>query len=270
MIRYIPSLLCAIKRSRATGCTLLVAPGQLTLPGDIQAVMEEWLEVTKMDYKLFMQAMIKFVLGFVIIALLIFIPAGTLRYWNAWLFMGLLFVPMFAAGIILMIKNPDLLRKRLNAKEKEPEQKKVIVINGMMFICGFVTAGLNYRFEWFLLPKWIVAVAAVIFLAAYALYGEVLRENTYLSRTVEIQENQKVIDTGLYGIVRHPMYFSTILLFLSMPLVLGSLLSFAVFLIYPIIMAKRIKNEEQVLEKGLSGYLAYKNKVKYRVFPFIW
>ena len=223
-----------------------------------------------MDKKLFMQAITKFAFGFIIIALLLFIPAGTLNYWNAWLFMGILFVPMFIAGIILMINNPDLLRKRLNAKEKEDEQKRVLLLGGIMFNCGFVVSGLNYRFEWVILPKWIIVVATIIFLLAYVLYAEVLRENVYLSRTVEIQENQKVIDTGLYGIVRHPMYSSTILLFLSMPLVLGSLFAFVIFLVYPVIIAKRIRNEEQVLERGLAGYLEYKNKVKYKVIPFIW
>ena len=223
-----------------------------------------------MDKKLFIQAITKFVFGFIIIALLLFIPAGTLNYWNAWLFIGILFVPMFIAGIILMIKNPDLLRKRLNAKEKEDEQKTILLLGGIMFICGFVVSGLNYRFEWVILPKWIIVVATIIFLFAYVLYAEVLRENAYLSRTVEIQENQKVIDTGLYGIVRHPMYSSTILLFLSMPLVLGSLFAFVIFLVYPIIIAKRIRNEEQVLERGLTGYSEYKNKVKYKVIPFIW
>ena len=223
-----------------------------------------------MDKKLFMQAITKFAFGFIIIALLLFIPAGTLNYWNAWLFMGILFVPMFIAGIILVIKNPDLLRKRLNEKEKEDEQKMVLLLGGIMFICGFVVSGLNYRFEWVILPKWIIVVATIIFLLAYVLYAEVLRENVYLSRTVEIQENQKVIDTGLYGIVRHPMYSSTILLFLSMPLVLGSLFAFIIFLVYPVIIAKRIRNEEQVLERGLVGYSEYKNKVKYKVIPFIW
>jgi len=223
-----------------------------------------------MDKKLFMQAITKFAFGFIIIALLLFIPAGTLNYWNAWLFMGILFVPMFIAGIILMIKNPDLLRKRLNAKEKEDEQKMVLLLGGIMFICGFVVSGLNYRFEWVILPKWIIVVATIIFLLSYVLYAEVLRENVYLSRTVEIQENQKVIDTGLYGVVRHPMYSSTILLFLSMPLVLGSLFAFIIFLVYPVIIAKRIRNEEQVLERGLAGYLEYKHKVKYKVIPFIW
>ena len=223
-----------------------------------------------MDEKLFIQAITKFVLGFIIIAFLLFISAGTLKYWNAWLFIGILFIPMLIVGIILMIKNPDLLRKRLNAKEKEDEQKRVLMLGGIMFISGFIVSGLNYRFQWIILPKGIIVVATIIFLLSYMLYAEVLRENVYLSRTVEVQENQKVIDTGLYGIVRHPMYSSTILLFLSMPLVLGSLFSFFIFLIYPVIMVKRIRNEEQVLERGLSGYSEYKNRVKYRIIPFIW
>ena len=223
-----------------------------------------------MDKKLFIQAITKFTFGFIIIALLLFIPAGTLNYLNAWLFIGILFVPMFIVGIILMIKKTDLLRKRLNSKEKEAEQVILLVIGGVMFICGFVISGLNYRFKWIILSKWIVFVASIIFLFAYVLYAEVLRENMYLSRIIEVQENQKVIDTGLYGIVRHPMYSSTILLFLSIPLVLGSLLSFLIFLIYPVIIAKRITNEEQVLEQGLKGYSEYKNKVKYKVIPFIW
>ena len=223
-----------------------------------------------MDKKLFIQAITKFTFGFIIIALLLFIPAGTLNYLNAWLFIGILFVPMFIIGIILMIKNPDLLRKRLNSKEKEAEQGILLLLGGVMFICGFVVAGLNYRFEWIILPKYIVYIGTIIFLLAYVLYAEVLRENMYLSRIIEIQENQKVIDTGIYGIVRHPMYLSTILLFLSIPLVLGSLFSFLIFMIYPFIIAKRIKNEEKVLEQGLKGYLEYKEKVKYRVIPFIW
>ena len=223
-----------------------------------------------MDKKLFIQAITKFSFGFIIIALLLFIPAGTLNYLNAWLFIGILFVPMFIVGIILMIKNPDLLRKRLNSKEKEAEQGILLLLGGVMFICGFVVAGLNYRFEWIILPKYIVFIAAIIFLLAYVSYAEVLRENMYLSRIIEIQENQKVIDTGLYGIVRHPKYLSTILLFLSIPLVLGSLLSFLIFMIYPFIIAKRIKNEEKVLEQGLKGYLEYKEKVKYKMIPFIW
>ena len=223
-----------------------------------------------MDKKLFIQAITKFTFGFIIIALLLFIPAGTLNYLNAWLFIGILFVPMFIVGIILMIKSPDLLRKRLNSKEKESEQGILLMVCGVMFICGFVVSGLNYRFEWIILPKMIVFIATSIFLFGYLLYAEVLRENMYLSRIIEIEENQKVIDTGLYSIIRHPMYLSTILLFLSIPLVLGSLLSFLIFMIYPFIIAKRIKNEEQVLEQGLEGYWEYKKKVKYKVIPFIW
>ncbi len=223
-----------------------------------------------MDIKLFIQAVTKFIAGFIVVSLLLFIPAGTLDYWNAWIFIGILFIPMFIAGIILMVKNPALLRKRLNAKEKETDQKAVILFSGLMFISGFIISGVNYRFQWLILPKWIIIAATVVFLLAYLLYAEVLRENTYLSRTVEVQENQKVIDTGLYGIVRHPMYSSTILLFLSMPLVLGSFISFIIFCAYPFIIAKRINNEEQVLERELAGYSEYKNKVKYRIIPFIW
>ena len=223
-----------------------------------------------MDKKLFIQAITKFIVGFIIIALLLFIPAGTLNYWNAWIFICILFVPMFIVGIILMIKTPDLLRKRLNSKEKESEQGILLMVCGVMFICGFVVSGLNYRFEWIILPEMIVFIATSIFLFGYVLYAEVLRENMYLSRIIEIQENQKVIDTGLYSVIRHPMYLSTILLFLSIPLVLGSLFSFLIFLIYPVIIARRIRNEEQVLEEGLKGYSEYKKKVKYRVIPFIW
>ena len=223
-----------------------------------------------MDNKLFIQAMTKFILGFIVIALLLFIPAGTLDYWNAWLFIGILFIPMFMVGIILMIKNPDLLSKRLNSKENESEQKVLLLLGGIMFIGGFIVAGLNYRFQWMIIPKWMIIIATIIFLLAYLLYAEVLRENMYLSRIIEVQENQKVIDIGLYGIVRHPMYVSTILLFLSIPLVLGSLVSFLIFLAYPVIIVKRIRNEEQVLERGLEGYSEYKNKVKYKLIPFIW
>ena len=223
-----------------------------------------------MSIKLFFEAIIKFVFGVVLIGALIFWPANTLDYWNGWLFMVLLFIPMFIAGIVMMIKSPELLKKRLNAKEKEVKQKKVVLFSGLMFIVGFILAGLNYRFGWIILPKSIVIVASVIFLFAYILYAEVLRENAYLSRVIEVQENQKVIDTGLYGIVRHPMYAATILLFLAMPLVLGSIISFVIFLIYPVIIAKRIKNEEEVLEKDLEGYLEYKQKVKYKMIPFIW
>jgi len=223
-----------------------------------------------MNIKLFFQAIIKFILGVLIIGLLLFVPANTIYYWNGWLFMGLLFVPMFIGGFILMIKNPELLRKRLNAKETENEQKKVIAFSGLMFLVGFIIAGLNYKYNWIILPNVVVIISSILFILAYILYAEVLRENTYLSRTIEVQENQKVIDTGLYGIVRHPMYAVTILLFLTMPLILGSILSFVIFLVYPIIISKRIKNEEKVLEKELVGYTDYKKKVKYKVIPFIW
>ena len=223
-----------------------------------------------MDRKLFFAAIIKFLLGVVSIGSLIFIPAGTIEYWNGWLFMGLLFIPMFIAGIVLMAKNPDLLRRRLNSKEKEIEQKQVILFSGLMFLSGFILAGLNYRLGWIELPKAVVICASILFIIAYILYAEVLRENTYLSRTIEVQKNQKVVDTGLYGIVRHPMYAVTILLFLTIPLMLGSIISFGIFCVYPILIAKRIKNEEAVLEKELDGYIEYKKKVKYKVLPFIW
>jgi len=223
-----------------------------------------------MNVKLFFQAITKFILGVFIISLLLFIPAKTINYWNGWLLMGLLFIPMFIAGVIMMVKAPELLRKRLNVKEKENEQKNVIALSGLMFLVGFIIAGLNYRYRWIVIPNIVVIISSIIFLISYILYAEVLRENAYLSRTVEIQENQKVVDTGLYGIVRHPMYAVTILLFLSMPLILGSIISFMIFLVYPLIIAKRIKNEEKVLEKELIGYLEYKQKVKYKVIPFIW
>ena len=223
-----------------------------------------------MTKKLFISAIIKLVAGIVLLGLLLFFPAGSLSYWNGWLFMGLLFIPMFIAGIVLMIKNPDLLAKRLNAKEKESEQKSVILYSSIMFILGFVLAGLNYRFNWVMLPNIVVIISSILFIIAYILYAEVLRENTYLSRTIEVQEDQKVVDTGLYGIVRHPMYAVTILLFLSMPLILGSIISFIIFLIYPIIISKRIKNEEEVLERELKGYKEYKEKVKYKMIPFVW
>jgi len=223
-----------------------------------------------MSVKLFFQAIIKFSLGLVLVGALLFIPANTFDYWNAWLFIGLLFIPMFIVGIIMMIKKPELLEKRLNAKEKEMTQKMVVAFSGVMFIIGFIVAGLNYRYEWVVMPNVVVIVASAFFIIAYILYAEVLRENEYLSRTIEVQDNQKVIDTGLYGIVRHPMYAVTVVLFLSMPLVLGSLISFAIFLIYPVIIAKRIKNEESVLEKDLEGYIEYKEKVKYKMIPFIW
>lgn len=219
---------------------------------------------------LFYQAISKFILGAVVIGILIFLPAGTFHYWNAWLLIGILFVPMFFAGIVMMFKNPELLKKRLNAKEQQAEQNLVIEFSGLMFVTGFITAGLNFRFEWVMIPDWISWIAAVVFLFAYVLYAEILKENTYLSRTVEVQQGQRVIDTGLYGIVRHPMYSVTIVLFLSMPLVLGSIFSFAIFLVYPIIIAKRVENEEIVLEKGLEGYAEYKKAVKYKIIPFVW
>ena len=223
-----------------------------------------------MDIKLFSQAIIKYLLGVFIISILLFIPANTFNYWNGWLFMGLLFIPMFIAGIVMMKKSPELLKKRLNAKEKEKEQKQVLLFIGLMFLFGFIIAGLNYRYKWIVIPNSVVIISSIIFVIAYILYAEVLRENEYLSRTIEVQENQKVVDTGLYGIVRHPMYAATILLFLSMPLVLGSIISFVIFLVYPFIIAKRIKNEEEVLEKELDGYIEYKKKVRYKMIPFIW
>ena len=223
-----------------------------------------------MKMKLFVQAITKFILGVVLVGVLIFLPAGTIRYMNGWLLMGILFVPMFLAGIVMMFKNPGLLKSRLDAKEKQQEQNLVVKLSGLMFLGGFIVAGLGYRFGWYVLPKSIVVVASVLFLVAYILYAEVLRENTYLSRTIEVQENQKVIDTGLYGIVRHPMYSVTLLLFLSMPLVLGSVYSFLIFLTYPFIIAKRIRHEEAFLEEELDGYCEYKQRVKYRLIPFIW
>ena len=220
--------------------------------------------------KLFVSAILKFSLGVVLVGALIFLPAGTLAYFNGWLFMGILFIPMFLAGLVMMAKNPKLLESRLNAKEKQKEQDLVVKLSGLMFLAGFIVAGLGVRFGWYMLPKPVVIAFAVVFLIAYILYAEVLRENTYLSRTIEVQEGQTVVDTGLYGIVRHPMYSVTLLLFLSMPLVLGSVYSFVIFLAYPFIIAKRIKHEEEFLEKELKGYKEYKQKVKYRLIPFIW
>ena len=223
-----------------------------------------------MDAKLFSQAIVKFLSGLLLVGLLLFLPAGTFAFWQAWLLMGILFVPMFIAGLIMMKKSPVLLRKRLDAREEQSEQRAVIALSGLMFLAAFVVAGLNYRFGWIVLPDWVSYVSAVVFLLAYGLYGEVLRENVWLSRTVEVQENQKVIDTGLYGVVRHPMYMSTLLLFLAMPLVLGSVISLAIMLAYIPIIAKRIRNEEQVLESGLEGYTDYKKRVRYKVIPFVW
>lgn len=227
-------------------------------------------EMNAMDTKLFVQAVTKFLAGLLLVGLLLFLPAGTFAFWQAWLLIFILFVPMFIAGLIMMKNSPDLLRKRLNVKEEQTEQKTVILLSGLMFLAAFIAAGLNYRFGWIILPGAVSITAAIVFLAAYVLYAEVLRENIYLSRTVEVQENQKVIDTGLYGVVRHPMYMSTLLLFLAMPLVLGSVISFAIMLAYIPIIFMRIRNEEQVLEDGLEGYKEYKERVRYKVIPFIW
>lgn len=223
-----------------------------------------------MNWKLFIEALTKFLLGFLLVGALIFWPAGSLSFWQGWLLMGVLFVPMFIAGLVMIAKNPGLLRERLDAKEKEKEQKSVVGLSGLLFIASFILAGLNWRFQWLLLPDWAVYAAAAVFVICYLLYAEVLRENTYLSRTIKVQENQKVIDTGLYGIVRHPMYFATTLLFLAMPLVLGSPISFVIMLLYLPLIAKRIRNEEAVLEQGLEGYKEYKQRVRYRMLPFIW
>lgn len=223
-----------------------------------------------MKSNLLPQALTKFFLGLILMGALIFLPAWSLHYWQGWLLIGILFIPMFIAGLVMLVKNPELLQKRLNAKEGEKEQKTVVALSGILFIAAFVVAGLNWRFQWLVLPNWGVWTAASIFLACYLLYAEVLRENTYLSRTIEVQEHQKVIDTGLYGIVRHPMYTATTLLFLMMPLVLASPISFAIMLLYVPLIAKRIRNEEKVLEQGLEGYSDYKKRVKYKVIPFVW
>ena len=223
-----------------------------------------------MDAKLFFGALGKFFLGVLIVGALLFLPAGTFLFPQAWLFLGILFLPMVVAGIVMMIRNPELLRKRLNAREKEKEQKAVLLCSVLMFVFSFVVAGLNFRYSWIVLPPWVSYAAAGVFLAAYLFYAEVLRENVYLSRTVEVQADQKVIDKGLYGIVRHPMYMSTLFLFLAMPLVLGSVISFGIMLFYIPIVALRIKNEEKVLEEGLDGYTEYKKRVKYKVIPFVW
>ena len=223
-----------------------------------------------MNKSLLTQALIKLVSGLLLICILIFLPAGSFSFWQGWLFIGILFIPMLIAGVILMRKNPDLLRKRLDAKEKESEQRTVVAMSGFLFLAAFIIAGLNWRFGWWLIPDWAVWVAAGMFLCSYVLYAEVLRENTYLSRTIEVQKGQKVIDTGLYGIVRHPMYMATIILFLSMQLVLASPISFFIMLGYILVIAKRINNEEHVLEEGLDGYKEYKEKVKNKIIPGIW
>jgi protein-S-isoprenylcysteine O-methyltransferase Ste14 len=220
--------------------------------------------------KLFLQAIIKFLLGVVLVGLLVFLPAGTFNYLGGWILMGILFIPMFIAGIIMMVKNPKLLASRLNAKEKEKKQDLVVKLSGLMFIAGFVVAGLDYRFKWLELPIYVNIIGSVIFILSYILYAVVLKQNTFLSRTIEVVDEQYVIDTGLYSLVRHPMYTATIFLFLAMPLVLGSLLSFVIFMVYPIIIVLRIKNEEMVLSRELVGYKEYLTKVKYRLIPYIW
>ena len=223
-----------------------------------------------MDVKLLLDAVKKTVAGVILIGLLLFLPAGTMQYWNGWLFCAVLFIPVVIMGVVLFLKAPDLLRKRLQEKEEQAEQRSVVALSGLMFVGGFVLAGLDFRFGWSGMPNWLVYTAAALFVVGYGLFAEVMRENAYLSRTVEVQENQVVVDTGLYGIVRHPMYSATVLMFLAMPVILGSYVSFVVFLVYPFLIAKRIRNEEQVLEEGLQGYAEYKEKVKYRMVPFIW
>lgn len=220
--------------------------------------------------KLFVNAIVKYLSGFILIVALLFVPAGSLNFIKGWIFIGLLFVPMLILGIFLFIKAPQLLEKRLSAKEKENTQKGVVIFSFLMFVAGFVTAGLDYRFGWSKVPFAVTIISGIVLLLSYGLYARVMKENAYLSRTVEIQNNQKIIDTGLYGIVRHPMYTATILLFLSMPLVLGSWFALILFLPYPFVIAIRIKNEEKVLEAGLPGYCEYKQKVRWRIIPFVW
>ncbi len=220
--------------------------------------------------KLFFGALTKFLMGLLLVMALLFIPAGSIKYPNGWLFIGLLFIPMLILGAIMLIKAPELLKKRLNAKEKEKAQRGVVALSGLLFVCGFVVAGLDFRFGWSSVPKWVIIAASAVLLISYALYGEIMRENAYLSRTIEVQENQKVVDTGLYGIVRHPMYAVTVWLFLSIPVVLGSFWSLLCFAPYIAVIVVRILNEEKVLESGLEGYKEYKKKVKYRLIPFVW
>lgn len=223
-----------------------------------------------MSKNLFTEAIIKFLAGVLLVGLLVFLPAGTIHFPNGWLLMSILFIPMFGAGLVMLKKNPNLLKSRLDAKEKQGEQQLVVKLSGLMFLFGFLLAGLDFRFGWSRLPMWIPIAASVLFLLSYLLYAEVLRENAYLSRTISVQEGQKVVDTGLYGIVRHPMYAVTLVLFLSMPLVLGSLPALVIFLAYPALIVKRLKNEEEVLLKELPGYEEYMKKVKYRLIPFVW
>ena len=223
-----------------------------------------------MTKNLFVKAVCKYLAGVVLLGLLIFLPAGTLRFPRGWLLMGLLFIPMLIAGVVMMLYDPALLEKRLNAKEDQGEQREVIVQSGIMFVVAFVLAGLNFRFGWLILPKWVTWAASAIFLLAYLMWGEVLRENAFLSRTVELQEGQTVVDTGLYGVVRHPLYAASVLLFLSMPLILGSIFSFLVMLLYLPLIARRIRGEEKLLRRGLEGYAEYMERVKYRLIPYIW
>jgi protein-S-isoprenylcysteine O-methyltransferase Ste14 len=220
--------------------------------------------------KLLIEALTKFTCGLLLVGLLIFLPAGTLSYTYGWLLVGLLFGPMLIAGFVMLSKSPEFLKKRLDAKEKQGTQKGVVAFSGLMFIVGFVVAGLDFRFGWSKMPLWVTIVASALFLVAYALYAEVMRENAYLSRTIKVEEGQTVVDTGLYGIVRHPMYAVTLLLFLAMPLVLGSWYALIVFAFYPAIIIVRLKDEEELLTKELPGYAQYKQKVKYRLIPFIW
>jgi protein-S-isoprenylcysteine O-methyltransferase Ste14 len=220
--------------------------------------------------KLLIEALTKFACGVLLVGLLIFLPAGTLEFTYGWLLMGLLFIPMLIAGFVMLRKSPDFLKKRLDAKEKQGKQKGVVAVSGLMFIAGFVVAGLDHRLGWSQMPNWVTIVASITFLADYALYAEVMRENAYLSRTIRVEEGQKVVDTGLYGIVRHPMYAVTIELFLMMPLILGSWFALIIFAVYPVVIVVRLKNEEELLTRELPGYDAYKQKVKYRLIPFVW
>ena len=220
--------------------------------------------------KLLCNALIKLLCGLLLISLLIFLPAGTVHYFNGWLLMGVLFVPILILGVVLLIKSPDLLAKRLDLREKQSAQKRVVSLSALLFLLGFIAAGLDFRFGWTHVPFPVVLIASAVFLCSYGLYAEVMRENAYLSRTVKVEEGQRVIDTGLYGVVRHPMYFATVLLFLAMPLILGSWISFLIFLAYPVLIALRIRDEERLLERELTGYTEYKARVKYRLIPFIW
>lgn len=223
-----------------------------------------------MKSKLLIQALTKFLVGIILIGLLIFLPAGSLNYPGGWLFMAVLFVPILIAGVVMLFRAPELLQKRLSVKESASQQKRVVSLSGVMFVAAFILAGLGFRFGWCQLPKWVVWTAVGLYLAAYLLYAEVLRENAFLSRTIEVQQEQKVINTGLYGIVRHPMYSATLILFLSMPLILGSAISFIVMLTYIPIIGYRMRHEEKILEEGLAGYKEYKQRVKYKIIPFIW